>query len=215
MTLMGNKRKLKLIWQQLPVDYYDKGLSNNLFQKIWHKHKMNVLKNILPKGRVNKIIDIGCASGIITNYLTSIYPQADIVGMDVYQEIIRYAKTKHPNIKFIVGDAHKIPFSNDSYDLVLCYETIEHVINPMVVLHEIKRLVKKDGVVIIAMDSGNLLFRLIWFIWERTKGKVWRNAHLHPFSQNCLEQLIRDSDFKIKQKYFSHFGMEVIFILSK
>ncbi len=65
------------------------------------------------------------------------------------------------------------------------------------------------------MDSDSLLFRLVWFIWENSKGKIWKGAHLHPFHHTELEKLIQDSGFKIKDKIFSFLGMEVTFLLSK
>ena len=42
------------------------------------------------------------------------------------------------------------------------------------------------GVFILAMDSGSWLFRVVWFIWENTTGKVWKGAHLHPFNHEQL-----------------------------
>ena len=83
------------------------------------------------------------------------------------------------------------------------------------ILKQIKRVLKKDGTLILAMDSGSWLFRLTWFVWEKTKGKIWRGAHLYPFHHQELEQLIIKSNFKIKQKIFSFFGMEVTFVLNK
>lgn len=65
------------------------------------------------------------------------------------------------------------------------------------------------------MDSGRPLFRIVWWVWGKTKGKVWQKAHLYPFHHTELERLIRKEGFKIEKKYFSHVGMEVSFILKK
>jgi len=78
-----------------------------------------------------------------------------------------------------------------------------------------KSKVTKDGQAIIAMDSGNLLFRIIWWFWEKTFGNVWHGAHLHPFQHRDLEKVIKEVGFKITKKHFSHLGMEVSFVLRK
>ena len=65
------------------------------------------------------------------------------------------------------------------------------------------------------MDSGSLLFKIVWFVWENTRGKIWRGAHLHPFHHQQLERIIEDAGFKIRNKIFSFLNMEVTFVLSK
>ncbi len=207
--------KLYRIWSQVPVTYYQQGVRDNLFQKLWHSHKIKLAKNILKKIKFKNCLDVGCASGFMISEIVSTFPNANYFGIDIYDEAIEYAKKTYPFIEFKVASASKIPFKNNYFDLILFYETIEHVENPKECLQEIRRVLKKDGILILTMDSGSLLFRLIWFIWEKSKGKIWKGSHLHPFHHKELEHIIGDADFKIKDKIFSFLGMEVTFILSK
>ena len=206
---------LKGIWKQVPIDYYDRGINKNLLQKIWHTNKLRIFKQLTKDYRPKKILDVGCASGIMTNQISKIFSSSKIYGIDSYKEAIIFAKKKYPSLDFQTADAHKLPFKSGSFDLVVCYETIEHVVNPAEVLNEINRVTRKNGVVVLAMDSGSLLFRMVWWIWEKTKGRVWHNAHLHPFHHNELEVVVKQARFKIIKKKFSHMGMEVSFILKK
>ncbi len=213
--MFKNKTELVKIWNQVPPDYYQKSVSKNPLQRYWHNTKIKTFKKLVGKRKFNKILDVGCASGRMVNEISKILPHAQLSGIDVYKKAIIFGKKKYPHIQFKVADAHKLPFRNNSFDLVLSYETIEHVQNPEKVLLEMKRVVKKNGFVIVAMDSGNWLFRIVWYVWEKTKGKVWQNSHLHPFKHTELETLIKKVGFKIVKKYFSHFGMEVSFLLKK
>lgn len=213
---MKNKgNRLSSIWEKVPVDYYQEGTRTNLFQKIWHYFKIKSAKKILKNYAFNNCLDIGCASGYMLSQIALAYPQAKYSGVDVYNKAINFAKRKYLNMKFKEGSAEKLPFNNNVFDLIIFYETIEHVENPLLSLKEIKRVLNKKGVCILAMDSGSLLFRLVWLIWENTTGKVWKGAHLHPFHHNDLEELIRKAGLKINKKFFTHLGMEVTFILSK
>lgn len=207
--------KLYPIWDKVPVTYYQKGVKENFLQWFWHTHKINLCKKIIKNLKVKNCLDIGCASGFMLSEIFKSYPEAKYFGVDVYDKAIAFAKKNYPEIKFKVASAEELPFKNEGFDLILFYETIEHVVNPKQCLVEIKRVLKKDGILILTMDSGSLLFRFVWAIWENTKGKIWKGAHLHPFHHKELEKLIRLTGFRIQHKIFSFFGMEVTFVLTK
>ncbi len=209
------KKNIENIWKQVPADYYHKGISSNLFQFIWHSIKINVFKQLTNKTTPKKILDIGCAGGFFPNEVSKIFPKSQIIGVDVYKNAISFAKKNHPHISFYVADGHKLPFKTNTFDLVISYETIEHVVDPIKFLSEARRVLKPSGKALVVMDSGSLLFRIVWYFWENTKGKVWKSAHLHPFNHKELETIIKKAGFKITTKRFSHLGMEVSFLLQK
>lgn len=210
-----NKKNLETIWNQVPPDYYEEGLRKNIFQYIWHTNKIKTFKKLINFKQYKNILDVGCAAGTLTNKISQICPGGYVTGVDIYSDAIDFAKKKYPHIKFIKADAHKLPFESNFFDLIICYETIEHVDKPEEVLAQIRKVLNKNGTAIITMDSGNFLFRIVWWFWEKTKGKVWQGAHLHPFHHNELENVIKNAKFKIVKKHFSHLGMEVSFVLSK
>lgn len=215
MKLKFLKHSLYDIWDKVPVNYYQKGVNTNIFKWIWHTHKIKLAKKILKRIKFNNCLDVGCASGYMISEIAKSYLVAKYFGIDVHDKAISYARKIYPHINFRVASAEDLPFRSNSMDLVLNYETIEHVENPLKSLQEIRRVLKKDGSLILAMDSGNFLFRIVWFFWEKSFGKVWQEAHLHPFHHFDLEDLIGKAGFKIKKKIFSHLGMEVVFVLSK
>lgn len=210
-----NYHNLYKVWNQVPVTYYQKGVTHNLFQRLWHTQKISLAKKLLSQIKFKNCLDVGCASGYMISEVSRTFPNAKYFAIDIYDKAIEYAKKLYPHIEFKVASAAKLPFKNNSFDLILFYETIEHVQNPKECLAEMKRVLKKEGSLILTMDSGSWLFKLVWFVWENSKGQIWKRAHLHPFHHRELEQLIKDAGFKIKNKIFSFFGMEVTFVLSK
>lgn len=209
------KNNLYKIWNKVPKDYYQKGVRSNLLQKIWHENKIEQAKKIIKNLPFNQCLDVGCASGYMISEIAAEYPNATFFGVDVYNKAIKYAKIKYPHIKFHLAPAEKMSFKNNSFDLIISYETIEHVEDPEGFLKEVKRILKKDGIFILAMDSGNLLFRVVWYFWENTTGKVWQGAHLNAYHHAELEKLVKDIGFKVKKKIFTHLGMEVVLVLKK
>lgn len=209
------KHKLYSIWSAVPVTYYQSGVRKNLLKKIWHGIKITTAKKILKQEDFESLLDVGCASGYMLSQIQKTFPEKEYSGVDIYDKAIRFAKQKYPSIRFKVASADKLPFEEGEFDLIICYETIEHVEDPTSSLKEMKRVLKKGGLLVLAMDSGNWMFRAIWFVWEKTTGKVWEGAHLHPFNHHELETVVLKSGFKIKDKIFSHLGMEVVFVLKK
>lgn len=210
-----NNHKLYKVWSQVPVTYYQQGVEKNLFQKLWHTSKIKLAKKLLKHTQFKNCLDVGCASGYMLSEIASAFPDAEYFGVDIYDKAIEYARKTYPHIKFKIAPAEKLPFNDSTFDLILFYETIEHVENPQQCLKEIRRVLKKNGSLILTMDSGSWLFRIVWFFWENTRGHIWKGAHLHPFRYQELERLIKKAKFRIKNRIFSFFGMEVTFISKK
>lgn len=210
---MINKQHNHII-HQVPVDYYQIGIKNNILQKTWHTSKLkNVLDYISSSPR--KILDVGCASGWFISQVAKTFPKAKCFGIDVYDKAISYAQTQYPDIEFKVADAHKIPYENETFDTVICTEVLEHVDDPEAVLSEIKRVLKKDGWAVIELDSGSLLFSIAWYLWRKFNGKVWNDSHIHSFNVKKLESMIIKSGFKIEKKKTFNLGMAMAFSLRK
>lgn len=206
---MLNVQKINKIVRQVPPDYYQRGVKKNILQRIWHTGKLKAVFSLIEK-KPKKILDIGCASGWFLSQIAKKYYQADCFGIDIYKNAIIYGKKHYRNLNLKHGDAHKLPYKNKSFDLVICTEVLEHVERPDIVLKEIRRILKPGGISLIEMDSGNLLFRLVWYWWNNICKGVWRDAHLHIFNSKKLEVMI-DKELKIdKQKTFN-FKMAVIF----
>ncbi len=203
------------ILNSVPPNYYQKGTYSNLLQKYWHGMKIKFALKLLDQISFNNCLEVGCAGGFLISEIAKKYPQVKFYAIDAYSEAIKFAKKQYPHIYFLKAQAEKLPFKDGQFDLVLCYETIEHVQDPKKAMMEMKRVLGKNGQLILAMDSGNLAFRIIWFFWEKTYGRAWKEAHLNPYHHKALEKLVLQSGFKIRDKYFTHFGLEVVFVLEK
>ncbi len=206
--------ELETIWQTPPVDYYQKGVKKNVLQRIWHKGKLAAVTS-LTKDNPKKILDVGCASGWFLHEISKKFSKTKCIGIDTYKEAILYGKKRYKNLTLVHADCHKIPFPPESFDLVICTEVLEHVLDPKKVVEEIKRVLKPDGIAVIEMDSGNFLFRIIWYWWTTMRNGVWKDAHIHPFTAKKLENIIKKGGLKILQKKIFNLTMAVAFQAKK
>lgn len=211
---MKKKKFQKTVVEQVPADYYQKGIKNNLFQRIWHTNKFRAILGLISNSP-QKILDVGCASGWITAKIAEKFPKARCYGIDIYNRAIVYGRKLYPGINFKIADVHKLPFKNETFDLAICTEVLEHVGSPKSALLEMKRVLKENGQAVLEFDSGSFLFTITWFVWKKFRGKVWNNAHLSSFNAKKLEKIILSCGFTILKKKKFNLGMAVAFLIKK
>jgi len=97
-----------------------------------------------------KVLDIASGEGYGSEILSR-YAQ-NVIGVDISPEAVEYAKAKYlnENLKFIQGDATKIPLEDNSVDVVVSFETIEHHDKHTEMISEITRVLKVQGILIIS-----------------------------------------------------------------
>ena len=114
--------------------------------------------SILPIVKGKKVIDIACGEGYGTNILAG--SALDIIGIDINKETVENASKKYRknNLHYMVGSVSDIPVKSNSVDVIVSYETIEHVDeeSQKSFLKEAKRVLKKDGVLIISTPNKEL-----------------------------------------------------------
>ena len=79
-------------------------------------------------------LDIGCSNSPYIKY----FPNR--IGLDV----------KNGDNIDVVADAHKLPFEDEKFDNILCTEVLEHLHSPHLAISEMKRVLKKDGKLILS-----------------------------------------------------------------
>lgn len=95
--------------------------------------------------RPAKILDVGSGLGILAGEIAERYPNCEITGIEYSEEQLAAAPKHLSNLSFQQGDAHFLPFEDNTFHIVYCRYLLEHVQNPLVVLKEIHRVLKPNG----------------------------------------------------------------------
>lgn len=188
-------KKLNKLHEDVSPDHYDIGLKKNLFQKIWHGRRFGELSKIIIPVK-GKILDVGCHGGLFTQKVLEWTNAGEVFGVDISPKAIERAKKRIKKGHFMVEDAQKLSFPSDFFDAVFCLEMIEHVDYPEEVIKEIYRVMKKGGYGVILIPSENLLFKIVWFLWNLYY-PVWKHVHVQNFRGNILENMLKREGFKI------------------
>ena len=91
----------------------------------------------------DSVIEAGCGEGFVLNNLDVSFK----VGVDISFDALLWAKNNFGNINFLQGDIYTLPFADDSSQLVLALEVLEHLESPENAIKELKR-VSCDTVII-------------------------------------------------------------------
>jgi len=101
-----------------------------------------------PEGKT--LLDVGCAEGVEVNEFRKLGLKAD--GIDAKENFIVNAQKKFPEANFVVGSAEKLPFVDQSYDIIFSINTLFYT-DIEKSLPEFCRVLKKGGRGIISFDT--------------------------------------------------------------
>lgn len=101
------------------------------------------------------VLDIACGSGYGTELLLGAGAKS-VLGVDISKEAVKYCKNKYPKINFKVGSVDDIPVEDESMDVVVSFETIEHVDEKtqQKFMQEVNRVLKNDGIFVVSTPNA-------------------------------------------------------------
>ncbi|MBS3147293.1 methyltransferase domain-containing protein [Candidatus Woesearchaeota archaeon] len=127
------------------TDYYDEiseGYDALHFEE--QKKKAELILKELKIKKSDKLLDVGCGTGKITELFF-----CDATGIDPSEKLL--AKAKIPVVK---GNAEKLPFPDKSFDIVISLTAIHHA-DPKKAVEEIKRVAKRDIAISVLKKAKN------------------------------------------------------------
>ena len=103
-----------------------------------------------PLCSARDVLDAACGVGYGTAYLAD--GARRVVGVDVDAEAIAYARERYarPNVEFVQEDLAELGMPEDSFDVVVSFETIEHLAQPEAFLAHAARVLREDGVFVVS-----------------------------------------------------------------
>ena len=140
----------------------------------------------LVKGKA--VLDIAAGSGY-GSYLIA-RTAKKVTGVDYSPVAAKYAKANYasPKITYLQGDAKAIPIDDNSVDVVVSFETLEHIDDYEKFMSEIKRVLKPNGLLVLSTPNDI----------EFPEGA---DFHFHEFKQAELERLVKKYFKNIKPYY--------------
>jgi SAM-dependent methyltransferase len=155
------------------------------------RRTFEVLKSIetFHPEKPRSILDIGAADGLMLNNLKEVFPAATCIGIEYANDLIACSKSK--NLCLLRGDALALPMKDNVFDVVIATAIIEHVSDPIQLICEAFRVLRKNGIFIVTTPHP---------FWERIAthiGHLKEEEHNELITLNKLVSLFDKARFEI------------------
>lgn len=143
-----------------------------------------------------KLLDVGCGEGFFLAYAGRYY---DAHGIDISEYAIREAKYRANQVTISLGDATNLDYKNESFDIVTCFDLLEHLPDPQLAIQEFYRVLKNNGIVIIRVPNTDS-------IGARLKKEEWfghrDKTHISLLSNEEWIDLLKTNGFEILEVFY-------------
>ncbi|MDP4007424.1 MAG: class I SAM-dependent methyltransferase [bacterium] len=182
-----------------------------LLNRGYKRHFKEVVARLGPR-REDRILEIGCARGVVVRAVQDIAPAT--YGVDVNPEAIKNGVTR--NLSVMSGD--QLSFENESFDKVYSFHTIEHILPLQNVFKEIARILKPGGKVLLVYPAEPVrgLFSIVAsFVMFKHPFRA-RAIHVHKLTPKKIQELIFNTGLIHQESGFSFLkGPEFFTVLRK
>jgi len=152
-------------------------------------------ENLLKKGLIPKnakILNLGCGTGIQTEIFSKF---GEVVSLDYSEDALKFCGIRKLG-RLVRADAGKLPFAAASFDVVLCFDILEHIESDTEAVSEINRVLKNNGAALISVPA----FMFLWSSFDEV------NWHKRRYRKKEVVKLISGGGLiPFKTSYFNFF----------
>jgi len=157
-----------------------------------------------------KIIDVGCGDGYYLYLLSNLGLKLNLTGVDFDKKALESARKnlKGKKVRLVHGNLmSKLPFADSFFDKAVMSEVVEHLPNDVKGLKEAKRILKKNGTLVITVPNANYPFLwdpVNWLLEKlfstHIKSGFWAgiwNQHLRLYKPREIKKVIQGVSLKV------------------
>ncbi len=183
-------------------DYQAKALvSSNAVQRFWHTSKLRYIQRLLPATQNDVILDIGCGSGVISDFLGK--SGAQVFGVDGSPDAIAFAQKNYAkkNVTFIEGLVDEKFSISRKFDKMYCLELIEHIYfdQGKILLEQCYKNLKPGGTLFLTTPN----YRSTWPLIEKILDTLSlvphldEDQHVAHYTPQRLKKMCEEGGFEV------------------
>lgn len=172
----------------------------NASSSSWDLYLQHIGRYLFAKSLISRktVLDVACGTGYGSRILAQTARR--VIGVDRCGETIKYCRSRHQadNLEFFQMDCSHLAFPASSFDVLVSFETLEHLKDPERFIMESNRVLKDDGLLIISTPNKEY-FSLY------TKGKN-NPFHYKEFTRKEFKEIISDNfifEQMLGQRFFA------------
>ncbi|MGA7273476.1 MAG: class I SAM-dependent methyltransferase [Candidatus Udaeobacter sp.] len=147
-----------------------------------------------------RLVDIGCGNGALCRELAT--RGYEVVGCEPSAQGVHFARSSAPELVFhrIGVDDDPTCVGDESFDVAIATEVIEHLVRPRDLLRFARQLLRGGGYLIISTPYHGYLKNLGLALtnkWDAHLSPFWDGGHIKFWSRKTLSQLLNDAGFRV------------------
>lgn len=188
------------------ADYDYRAFDSPIFlQRYWRRKRIEIISRFARGSQ--RVLDVGCGSGRTALKIPN------CTGLDWQHNKLRWLRRRHPSL--VQADGNLAPFSDNTFDCVICSLLIDQVPDNSNVIPEMLRLLKPGGTLILGTpDYARRLWLALEWIRRRIQSQGYKPRHVTRFTRDTLETQLREWNLEILACEYVG-ACEMIFKVSK
>jgi len=161
--------------------------SKNPLVRFIHTNRLNQIIKLIKNKENLKILDAGCGEGHLIQKLQNNIPNNTYYGFDITDIALEKAKIRCTKAIIEKKDLANTKTTNDFFDIIICSEVLEHIPEYQEVINELKRILQKDGLLIITFPNETLWTVARFFLGRKP---IKEPQHVNSFTPNKMKSYI-------------------------
>jgi 2-polyprenyl-3-methyl-5-hydroxy-6-metoxy-1,4-benzoquinol methylase len=163
-------------------------------------HTRREIEPLLPS-RADRILEVGCGSGLTLRWLKERYPEATTVGIEY--EASNTAKLKENTDAFYIADAETFSQNIGSFDIILFLDVLEHLRNPETVLRKFVEHLAPGGTVVVSVPNVSYIGVTLPLIVARkfsyADAGILDRTHTRLFVESTAIELLNSAGLIVRE----------------
>ncbi len=172
----------------MPEDHMEElYTSPNPLVRFVHVQRLKKIVEIIPASGKRFILDAGCGEGHLLRFIHDSAPIHALFGVDATGIAIAKASVRCPFAQLVQGDLSRLPFGEETFDIITCTEVLEHIPEYDATIKELVRVLKPGGLLMITFPNEGLWI-LSRFLLGRKPIKV--PDHVNSFTPGMMRKIV-------------------------
>lgn len=194
-------------WKEEKKTFWDGIIPPSQFElEKAHQYRLDIIPEAQNRARC---LDVGAGSGLFTERISK-DKRYEVIGMDCCEKAIELAQARGIKMLKINIEEDKFPFPDKYFDLITCFEVIEHIKKPSNMLNEVYRTLKDNGYFIIS--TPNIAW---WYLRLKLLLGTWSfhdPDHIRFFTPKSLKGCLNFFNFKVVKINSFFYFPQIVFL---
>jgi len=148
---------------------------------------------ILDLVKEKNVLDVGCGDGLMLEILKS--KGIKCAGIDISDIAVEKCKNKGLDVRLVDFSDSTLPYQDESFDLIIFSDVLEHMYNPKNILFEAKRVAR--SILISVPNFNSLPARIQMFLGKVPENNKKNKGHIYWFNYENLKRMLNKNDLEI------------------